>query len=91
MEKTMTIGRLSIDGRFVAERTHDLEHPIRIGYLPGGGDPFDNGTPVVWCEFTESQFASLVAHCSRRGETSETFYPALAFIQTTGIEDELSK
>lgn len=83
----MIVGRMHISDGFVAERTHDEERPIRVG-LSHGGDPFNHHTPVVWCTFTESEFASLMAHVARRGETGETHKEALAFLQATGIEDD---
>jgi hypothetical protein len=83
----MVIGRLHMKDGFVAERTQDEGCPIRIG-LAHGGDPFNVQTPVVWCNFTEAQFASLMAHVARRGETGETYQEALAFLQHTGIESE---
>lgn len=85
MENTnMVIGRMHVNKGFVAERTHDAERPIRIG-LSHGGDPFNQHTPVVWCEFTESEFASLMAHVARRGETGDTHREALRFLEETGI------
>lgn len=86
-EMNMVIGRMHIKDGFVAERTPDAERPIRIG-LSHGGDPFNTHTPVVWCDFTESEFASVVAHVARRGETGDTFREALGFLQATGIEDD---
>lgn len=83
----MVIGRMQHSGGFVSERTHDSVHPIRIG-VTNGGDPFDKDTPVLWFNFTEQAFASMVAHLARRGETGETFREALTLIQETGIEDE---
>jgi hypothetical protein len=90
MENNMVIGRMSIHDGFVAERTHDIEHPIRIG-LSHGGDPLNPHTPIVWCELSESQCASLMAHIAKRGETGDTYREALAFLSASGIEDESVK
>lgn len=86
-ENKMVIGRLHLHDGFVSERTHDAERPIRIG-LSHGGDPFNPHVPVVWCELTEAECASLMAHVARRGETGETYAEALRFLQATGIETE---
>lgn len=72
------VGRMLLVDGLVAERTAD--NKIKIG-LTHGGDPNSEHTRVVWFEFTEEQFASMVAHASRRGETTESYYETIALIQ----------
>jgi len=85
----MVIGRMHLQDGLVLERTHDATRPIRLG-LTHGGDPFSVHTPVVWFAFTESEFASAVAHAARRGETGAVHAEALTLLQQDSFEDEIA-
>jgi hypothetical protein len=75
----MVIGRMHLKDGLVCER--QASGGIRLG-VTHGGDPFNEHTPVLWFDFTEEAFASMVAHASRRGESGMTFSEALVLLQT---------